>query len=335
MPNTKLYKKLKHLGEGQYANVYLAENQKTGLKVAIKKLKLGSRHEAQNGINHTALAELKFLKRFCSHPNIIKLLDVYGNQSTISLVFEYILTDLEKIISDQYLILSSADMKCLILQMMHGIAYLHSIWILHRDLKPDNLLISSKGVLKLADFGLARYYGKEYYTMTCQVVTRWYRPPELLFGAVKYSDSVDIWSCGCIIAEILQKAPLFPGETDLGQLSCIFELLGSPNQRNWQNTQLLPDYIQFNPAKHDVSNLVEVLSNLFSGASKNLLVLIASMIELNPFRRISAVDALKSNYFTEIPKPSEPSDLPLNTSESKKSSNFDISSSDVKKKLFN
>lgn len=305
------YKKIVHLGEGQFANVYLAKNLENDELFAIKKIKLGNRKETRNGIHPTALREIKFLRYKCQHPNIIKMNDVFVKEGSVSLVFEFIDTDLHKIISDDETLLSAGDIKCLILQMMHGIAYLHSNWILHRDMKPDNLLISAVGVLKIADFGLARNFGLEIYTMTSQVATRWYRAPELLFGATSYGGNVDMWSCGCIIAEILQKAPLFPGDSDLGQLSCIFDLLGTPHQQGWTLVTELPDYVDFKPPAHDVSNLINVLRNVFSGASESLLDLIVQLLALDPLKRVKAIDCLNMKYFTESPKPTEPSKLPL------------------------
>ncbi|MEN2496415.1 MAG: Cyclin-Dependent Kinase 7 [Marteilia pararefringens] len=308
----KRYKKLLHLGEGQYANVYKCIDTFNSNEIcAVKKIKLGNRNETLNGINRTAINEIKYLKSLTDHPNIIKMKDVFTKQSTVSLVFEFMDTDLQKLIANSGILLSNADMKCLFLQMMHGVAYLHSLWILHRDLKPDNLLLSRFGVLKITDFGLTRFFGQPDRLMTSQVATRWYRAPELLFGANKYGGNIDIWSCGCIIAEVLQKAPLFPGETDIGQLSSIFNLLGSPKQRKWSNAQQLPDYIDFKSPSHDVSNIPKMLSTIFSGAKDSLLQLIASCLELDPLKRISAEETLRCPYFGEKPIATEPKDLPL------------------------
>nr|NVI70831.1 Cyclin-dependent kinase 7 [Cucujiformia] len=166
--------------------------------VAVKKIKLGSRHEARDGINRTALREIKLLQEL-HHKNLIGLLDVFGHMSNVSLVFDFMDTDLEIIIKDNTIILTTANIKSYMVQTLQGLEYLHVNWILHRDLKPNNLLVNAAGVLKIGDFGLAKLYGSPSRLMTHQVVTRWYRPPELLFGARQYGACIDMWAVGCIL----------------------------------------------------------------------------------------------------------------------------------------
>ena len=160
-------------------------------------------------------------------------LDAFGSRSHFSLVFDFMDTDLENIIRDQSIILTTANIKSYILMTLQGLEYLHLHWILHRDLKPNNLLVNSHGVLKIADFGLAKFFGSPTRVNTHQVVTRWYRCPELLFGAKQYGTNIDIWSVGCILGELLLRSPLFPGESDLDQLTKIFQVLGSPTEETW------------------------------------------------------------------------------------------------------
>jgi len=181
------YEKIDFLGEGQFATVYKAldKQSKDGRIVAVKKIKLGSRAEAKDGINRTALREIKLLQEV-KHENIIELVDVFGHVSSVSIVMDFMDTDLEVIIKDQSLVLTPANIKSYTLQTLLGLEYLHQHWILHRDLKPNNLLVDSKGCLKLGDFGLAKYFGSPNRAMTHVVVTRWYRSPELLFGAKSY-----------------------------------------------------------------------------------------------------------------------------------------------------
>ncbi|XP_068952446.1 cyclin-dependent kinase 7 isoform X4 [Petaurus breviceps papuanus] len=200
----KRYEKLDFLGEGQFATVYKARDKNTGRIVAIKKIKLGHRSEAKDGINRTALREIKLLQEL-SHPNIIGLLDAFGHKSNISLVFDFMETDLEVIIKDNSLVLTPSHIKAYMLMTLQGLEYLHQHWILHRDLKPNNLLLDENGVLKLADFGLAKSFGSPNRAYTHQVVTRWYRAPELLFGARMYGVGVDMWAVGCILAELLLR----------------------------------------------------------------------------------------------------------------------------------
>lgn len=155
----------------------------------MKKIKIGSREEARDGINRTALREIKLLQEL-SHENVVGLLDVFGQKSNVSLVFEFVNTDLEVIIKDSKIVLTSANIKSYMIQTLKGLEYLHANWIMHRDLKPNNLLVNNEGVLKIGDFGLAKFYGSPTRINTHQVVTRWYRCPELLFGARHYSTGV-------------------------------------------------------------------------------------------------------------------------------------------------
>lgn len=161
--------------------------------MAVKKIKIGSREEARDGINRTALREIKLLHEL-QHENVIGLLDVFGHKSNVSLVFDFMDTDLEVIIKDPKIpVLTPANIKAYMIMTLRGLEYLHMNWILHRDLKPNNLLVNSNGILKIGDFGLARFFGSPNRIYTHQVVTRWYRSPELLFGARQYGTGVDIW----------------------------------------------------------------------------------------------------------------------------------------------
>ncbi|XP_068952445.1 cyclin-dependent kinase 7 isoform X3 [Petaurus breviceps papuanus] len=270
----KRYEKLDFLGEGQFATVYKARDKNTGRIVAIKKIKLGHRSEAKDGINRTALREIKLLQEL-SHPNIIGLLDAFGHKSNISLVFDFMETDLEVIIKDNSLVLTPSHIKAYMLMTLQGLEYLHQHWILHRDLKPNNLLLDENGVLKLADFGLAKSFGSPNRAYTHQVVTRWYRAPELLFGARMYGVGVDMWAVGCILAELLLR----------GMCS-------------------LPDYVTFK------SFPGIPLQHIFSAAGDDLLDLIQGLFTFNPCTRLTATQALKTKYFSNRPGPTPGCHLP-------------------------
>uniref|UniRef100_A0A8C6MPV0 Cyclin-dependent kinase 7 n=1 Tax=Mus spicilegus TaxID=10103 RepID=A0A8C6MPV0_MUSSI len=262
----KRYEKLDFLGEGQFATVYKARDKNTNQIVAIKKIKLGHRSEAKDGINRTALREIKLLQEL-SHPNIIGLLDAFGHKSNISLVFDFMETDLE-------------------------------------DLKPNNLLLDENGVLKLADFGLAKSFGSPNRAYTHQVVTRWYRAPELLFGARMYGVGVDMWAVGCILAELLLRVPFLPGDSDLDQLTRIFETLGTPTEEQWPDMCSLPDYVTFK------SFPGVPLQHIFIAAGDDLLELIQGLFLFNPCTRTTASQALKTKYFSNRPGPTPGCQLP-------------------------
>uniref|UniRef100_A0A8C3HAJ9 Cyclin-dependent kinase 7 n=1 Tax=Chrysemys picta bellii TaxID=8478 RepID=A0A8C3HAJ9_CHRPI len=287
----------------QFATVYKARDKNTNQIVAIKKIKLGHRSEAKDGINRTALREIKLLQEL-SHPNIIGLLDAFGHKSNISLVFDFMETDLEVIIKDSSLVLTQSHIKAYMLMTLQGLEYLHQHWILHRDLKPNNLLLDENGVLKLADFGLAKSFGSPNRVYTHQVVTRWYRAPELLFGARMYGVGVDMWAVGCILAELLLRVPFLPGDSDLDQLTKIFETLGTPTEEQWPGMSSLPDYVTFK------SFPGMPLQHIFSAAGDDLLDLLQGLFIFNPCTRVTATQALKQKYFSNRPGPTPGSQLP-------------------------
>lgn len=298
------YEKIEFLGEGQFATVYKARDVKTDNIVAVKKIKLGSRIDAQDGINRTALREIKILQEL-SHRNLIGLLDVFGHMSNVSLVFDFMDTDLEVIIKDNTIILTTANIKAYIIQTLQGLEYLHLNWILHRDLKPNNLLVNSSGILKIGDFGLAKLYGSPNRINTHQVVTRWYRAPELLFGAKQYSVGIDMWAVGCILAELLLRVAFFPGESDLDQLMRIFQVLGNPTEENWPGLKSLSDYIEFKPFPS------VPLKNIFTAAADDLLDVIGGLLVLNPLKRLDCTQCLKMPFFSNKPAPTVGHKLPL------------------------
>lgn len=223
------------------------------------------------------------------------------------------------IIKDKSLIFSSSDIKSWLLMILRGVHYLHSYFILHRDLKPNNLLIDANGVLKIADFGLARDYGNPYVNMTSQVVTRWYRSPELLFGAKSYGTSVDIWSIGCIFAELMLRTPYLPGNTDVDQLDTIFRALGTPTDEDWPGMRQLPDFVEFKQYPKPVNHRV-----LFTAASDDELRLLEWLLLFDPLKRPSAKQALKSKYFSSYPRPTPPSQLPKRNIEGNESGSISL-----------
>lgn len=212
---------------------------------------------------------------------------------------------MEMMIKDKEVLFTPAHIKSWMLQILRALEHCHQRGILHRDLKPNNLLIASDGLIKLADFGLARCAAFPLEPMTSQVVTRWYRAPELLLGARFYSGAVDIWATGCIFAEMMLRTPFLPGETDMGQLKLIFQALGTPTDNDWPGMSCLPDYVAFPP------NPRPLLGSIFNAASEDALDLLSRMLTFDPSKRITAREALSHPYFINLPRPSDPSTLPI------------------------
>ncbi|KIM82969.1 hypothetical protein PILCRDRAFT_447116 [Piloderma croceum F 1598] len=296
----KKWTKDQKVGEGTYAVVYRGREVSTGRKVAIKKIKVS---QFKDGLDMSAIREVKYLREL-QHQNVIELLDVFSSKTNLNLVLEFLDTDLEMIIKDRTLVFLPADIKSWMAMTFRGLEYCHRNFILHRDLKPNNLLVASDGQLKLADFGLARDFADPGYKMTCQVITRWYRPPELLFGSRYYSAAVDIWSVGCIFAELMLRTPYLPGESDMDQLKTTFRALGTPTEEEWPGHTKLPDYVPVGQFPKTP------LRDLFTAASADTLNLLSKCLVYEPRKRIGAKEALNHPYFFALPNPSHPSKLP-------------------------
>ncbi|CAN6442564.1 unnamed protein product [Victoria cruziana] len=234
------YEKVEKIGEGTYGVVYRARDRLTNTTIALKKIRLEQEDE---GVPSTALREISLLKEL-QHGNVVRLQDVVHSDKRLYLVFEYLDLDLKKHMdSCPELAKNPQLIKIFLYQMLRGIAYCHSRRILHRDLKPQNLLIDRRtNALKLADFGLARAFGIPVRTYTHEVVTLWYRAPEILLGSRHYSTPVDVWSVGCIFAEMVNRRPLFPGDSEIDELFKIFRVLGTPTEETWPGVTSLPDY---------------------------------------------------------------------------------------------
>ncbi|KAI0565767.1 Cyclin-dependent kinase D-3 CDKD-3 [Gracilaria domingensis] len=221
------------------------------------------------------------------------LLDVYAGKNNVNMVIEYCVTDLEEVIRDRTVFLTPAEIKCCMKMILEGIAMCHEKWVLHRDLKPSNILVGADGNLKIADFGLARLHASPKARLTHQVITRWYRPPELLYAAKTYGPAVDIWSVGCIFAELILRIPYLPGDSDIDQLSKIFQARGTPTKEDWPDHDTLPAFLQFKDTPPPDQR------QFFVAASPVALDLMNEMLHLNPHKRITAKDALNHAYFAE------------------------------------
>ncbi|XVE54519.1 hypothetical protein DITRI_Ditri03aG0088300 [Diplodiscus trichospermus] len=235
------YEKLNKISEGTYGIVYRAKDKKTGEIVALKKVKILNRRDSEEyGFPLTSLREINILASF-HHPSIVKVKEVVvDDHDSVYMVMEYMEHDFKGLMESMKRPFSTSDVKCLMLQLLEGVKYLHDNWVLHRDLKTSNLLLNNQGELKICDFGMARQYGSPLKPYTTKVVTQWYRAPELLLGAKKYSTAVDMWSVGCIMAELLAKEPLFKGTSEIDQLRKIFDTLGTPSEKIWPGFSELP-----------------------------------------------------------------------------------------------
>jgi len=284
------YQKIEKIGEGTYGVVYKAKNRVTSELVALKKIRLEAEDE---GIPSTAIREISILKEL-QHPNIVRLHDVIHTEKKLTLVFEYLDQDLKKYL-DASEGLDAHQIKSSLYQLLRGVAFCHDRRVLHRDLKPQNLLINKEGELKLADFGLARAFGIPVRSYTHEVVTLWYRAPDVLMGSRKYSTPVDIWSVGCIFGEMASGRPLFPGTSDQDQLLRIFRILGTPTEESWPTMvdlpEYKPDFPQFEP---------QPLSKIAPKLDQVGWDLLSSMLRYEPQQRISAKAAMQHPYFDDL-----------------------------------
>eukprot|EP00359_Climacostomum_virens_P011366 CAMPEP_0204916934 /NCGR_PEP_ID=MMETSP1397-20131031/14638_1 /ASSEMBLY_ACC=CAM_ASM_000891 /TAXON_ID=49980 /ORGANISM="Climacostomum Climacostomum virens, Strain Stock W-24" /LENGTH=302 /DNA_ID=CAMNT_0052089621 /DNA_START=730 /DNA_END=1638 /DNA_ORIENTATION=- len=284
------YKRIEKIGTGTYGVVYKAVDNMTGNVVALKKILLDTEQE---GIPSTAIREICLLRELRS-PRIVTLLDVISAEQKLYLVFEYLNQDLKQYL-DGFAPGSSPTLpqiKKFMHQLIEGVRYLHSKRILHRDLKPQNILIDGDGNIKIADFGLARAYQIPLRPYTHEVITLWYRPPEILLGTLEYSSAIDMWSLGTIFVELITKAPLFPGDSEIDQLYRMFRTLGTPTEQMWPGVSKLRDYKKTFPNWAPTS-----LSTIVPGLDIQGLDLLEKMLTYNPADRISAKEALLHPFF--------------------------------------
>ena len=317
----KTYEILGKLGEGTFGEVHKAKSFKTGRIVALKKILM---HNEKDGFPITALREIKLLKML-SHPNVLKLEEMAverpkweGKKKAIMyMVTPYMDHDLSGLLENPSVTFTEPQIKCYMLQLLEGLRYLHANKILHRDMKAANLLINNKGILQIADFGLARPYhdpspepgkggGEATRDYTTLVVTRWYRPPELLLQLRKYTTAIDMWGVGCVFGEMFKGRPILAGNSDLNQAHLIFDLVGAPNETNMPGWSSLPGC----EGVREFGARPSTLSQQFREQGSSAISLLSELLRLDWRKRINAIDALEHPYFKNAPLPAKPGDIP-------------------------
>ncbi|KAL3275734.1 hypothetical protein HHI36_020480 [Cryptolaemus montrouzieri] len=293
---TEAYIKLEQLGEGSYATVYKGFSNLQNQVVALKEIRL----QEEEGAPFTAIREASLLKEL-KHANIVTLHDIVHTRTTLTFVFEYVHTDLSQYLERHNGGLDSRNVRLFLFQLLRGLSYCHKRRVLHRDVKPQNLLISEIGELKLADFGLARAKSVPSHTYSHEVVTLWYRPPDVLLGSTEYSTSLDMWGVGCIFVEMITGVAIFPGVRDTyDQLHKIFKVLGTPTEEDWEGVTRLPGYkpqklTQYKPKK--LGLVWPRLHDVLHGES-----MATALLQLNPINRLGAEEAMVHPYFAGLPR---------------------------------
>ncbi|EOA89510.1 serine/threonine protein kinase [Exserohilum turcicum] len=315
------YEMMQKLGEGTFGEVHKARQRSTGSVFALKKILM---HNEKDGFPITALREIKLLKML-SHQNVLKLEEMAverpktegRKRAILYMVTPYMDHDLSGLLDNPEVKFQESQIKCYMLQLFKGLAYLHDNHILHRDMKAANLLINNRGRLQIADFGLARHYdepvpqrgrgnGEAKREYTSLVVTRWYRPPELLLQLRKYTPAIDMWGAGCVFGEMFKRKPILTGQSDIHQAQIIFELVGSPTDVS------MPGWNEL-PGAEPVRNFAPSTGNIaqrFRELSPVGLSLIKDLMRLDWRKRINALDAIDHPYFRENPLPMREEDIP-------------------------
>ncbi|KAI3726132.1 hypothetical protein L1987_65929 [Smallanthus sonchifolius] len=298
------FERLEKIGQGSYSSVYKARHTKSGRFFALKKVRF---HSLKPDSVKFMAREITIL-RTLNHPNIMKLEGLITSKLSCNIyfVFEYMEHDLSGLLSCPDIKFNDSQIKCYMRQLLNGIEHCHSLGVLHRDIKTANILVNNEGVLKIGDFGLAKFHSPECReSLTSHVVTLWYRPPELLLGCTNYGTYVDLWSVGCVFAELCFGRPILKGQTEVEQLHKILKLCGTPPDGYWNKSQL-PLATMFKPHHAYQSSLRETCKQL----PETAVDLIQTLLSVEPCKRGTATSALKSEYFHTKPYACDPASLP-------------------------
>ncbi|CAB3409129.1 unnamed protein product [Caenorhabditis bovis] len=285
------YEKLDKLGEGTYATVYRGRSLLTNKFVALKEIRL----EQEEGAPCTAIREVSLLRNL-RHANVVTLHDIIHTDRLLTLVFEYVDRDLKQYMDACNNQMHMSNIKLFLYQLLRGLSYCHQRRVLHRDLKPQNLLITSKGELKLADFGLARAKSVPTKTYSNEVVTLWYRPPDVLLGSTDYSTHIDMWGVGCILFEMIAGRALFPGGTNEEQLGLIFRTLGSPRPDRHPTICEKSGFFMFANQRHNPEPLCRQIPRIDAHGFE----LLMKFLQYEGRDRISATEGLKHPFLRTI-----------------------------------
>ncbi|CAK9006190.1 unnamed protein product [Durusdinium trenchii] len=286
------------LGEGTYGTVYRAKCKQSHRQVAIKRIRV---LQEDDGVPAVALREISLLKEL-SNKHVVKLLDVYSSPSNLYLVFERMEMDLRVYLKRNGQ-MEPATLRNATWQCVSGIEFCHSRRVIHRDLKPQNVLLEFRGTrmrLVLADFGLARLYNVPLKVYTHDIVTLWYRPPEILLGQEQYGPSTDIWSMSCIFAEMATAHALFTGDSEIDTIFKIFRVLGTPDEEVWPGVTRLRDFKQTFPRWRN-TDFAQVRAAAGARFSNDGVDLLRQCLKYNSAERPSAKKMLTFRYFEEEP----------------------------------
>lgn len=286
------YKRLDLIDRGTYGKVFKVKSFKFGNLYACKEIKS---MEKSSELNMISIREINLLLTI-NHPNIIFVKEARSNllAEKFFIIMEYCNFDIKSIL-DSRIKFSSTQIKIITKQLLYGISTLHDNFVIHRDLKTSNILLNKRGILKICDFGMARVFNLKLKYMSQEVVTLWYRPPEILLGGKNYTTSVDLWALGCILSEIITCEVLFSGKSELDQLIKIFSTLGTPTSDLWLNLHSLPytKKIIFPLQPYNC-----ILSKLRGKIETPAIDLIQQLLVYDPSKRISARSALEHRFFS-------------------------------------
>mmetsp|Transcript_19693 Transcript_19693/g.28545 ORF Transcript_19693/g.28545 Transcript_19693/m.28545 type:complete len:450 (-) Transcript_19693:603-1952(-) len=310
MRDVTAFEKKHQVGEGTFGSVFLGVDKKTGEMVALKRI---NTKQEENGFPITAIREVKILKAL-NHKNIVDLKEIVTSKDhseipkNVYMVFEYLEFDLTGILESPDIRLTQDHVKSWSQQLLNGVHYMHTNKVIHRDLKASNILVNKRGELKIADWGLARSWNSEMKRLTNRVITLWYRPTELLLGCVEYTPKIDMWSVGCIIAELFRRSGFLKGANEASQLNLIFQIAGHPTEEDWPEIhKMCPLWRNYEPQPGEQPlprRVREELKNRLkhpSWMTEHAKDLIDNLLAHNPAKRWSAMDALTAEYFFENP----------------------------------